>query len=54
MLDSFTEASIQALRHLREEIRGDLLDRAVAVLAQANAVHVVGQRRAFPVAAYLA
>lgn len=54
MLDSFTEASIQALRHLREETRPDLLDRAVAVLARANAVHVVGQRRAFPVAAYLA
>ncbi|MCK4867609.1 MAG: MurR/RpiR family transcriptional regulator [Alphaproteobacteria bacterium] len=54
MLDSFTEASIQALRHLREETRADLLDRAVAMLARANAVHVVGQRRAFPVAAYLA
>jgi len=54
MLDSFTEASIQALRHLREETRGDLLDRAVTVLARANAVHVVGQRRAFPVASYLA
>ncbi|MEN8197151.1 MAG: MurR/RpiR family transcriptional regulator, partial [Pseudomonadota bacterium] len=54
MLDSFTEASIQALRHLREETRADLLDRAVAALARANAVHVVGQRRAFPVAAYLA
>ncbi len=54
MLDSFTEASIQALRHLREETRADLLNRAVAVLARANVVHVVGQRRAFPVAAYLA
>ena len=54
MLDSFTEASIQALRHLREETRADLLNNAVAVLARANAVHVVGQRRAFPVAAYLA
>ena len=54
MLDSFTEASIQALRHLREETRGDLLNSAVAMLARASAVHVVGQRRAFPVAAYLA
>lgn len=54
MLDSFTEASIQALRHLREETRADLLNGAVAMLARANAVHVVGQRRAFPVAAYLA
>lgn len=54
MLDSFTEASIQALRHLREETRADLLNSAVAMLARANALHVVGQRRAFPVAAYLA
>ncbi len=54
MLDSFTEASIQALRHLREETRPDLLNSAVTMLARANAVHVVGQRRAFPVAAYLA
>lgn len=54
MLDSFAEASIQALRHLREEIRADLLNRAIAKLARADAVHVVGQRRAFPVASYLA
>ncbi len=54
MLDSFAEASIHALQHLREEVRADFLNRAVAMLAKANSVHVVGQRRAFPVASYLA
>lgn len=54
MLDSFAEASIQALHHLREETRSDLLQQAVSKLFRADAVHIVGQRRAFPVAAYLA
>lgn len=54
LLDSFAEASIQALHHLREETRSDLLERAISKLAGAENIHVVGQRRAFPVAAYLA
>ncbi|MFQ6017374.1 MAG: MurR/RpiR family transcriptional regulator [Kiloniellaceae bacterium] len=54
LLDSFAEAAIHALHHLREGTRPDLLAQAIDLLVQARTVHVVGQRRSFPVAAYLA
>lgn len=53
VLDRFTEAASHALSHLREETRPDLLEQAIELLAQAERIHVVGQRRAYPVAAYL-
>lgn len=53
ILDHFAEAGVAALRHLREEIRPEALARAVELLAAADCVHVVGQRRSYPVAAYL-
>lgn len=52
VLDHLAAASIHALEHLRAEVRADALDRAVAVLADAEIIHVMAQRRAFPVAAY--
>ena len=53
-LDHFAEAGIRALEHLRDEISPDSLERAIDLLTRADIVHVVAQRRAFPVAAYLA
>lgn len=53
LLDEFAEAAIQALDHLREAARPALLERAVELLAGAQVIQVVGQRRSFPVAAYL-
>ena len=53
-LDHFAEAGIRALEHLREEIQPGSLEAAIDILAGAEIVHVVAQRRAFPVAAYLA
>jgi DNA-binding MurR/RpiR family transcriptional regulator len=53
VLDRLTEAGIRALEHLRGTTRPEQLDRAVDLLAQADAVHVIGQRRAFAVSAYL-
>ena len=54
VLDRLTEAGIQALEHLRGTMQPEALERAVRLLAEAEAIHVVGQRRAFAVAAYLA
>lgn len=53
-LDHFSEAGIRALEHLRDETRPESLDAATDILAAAEIIHVVAQRRAFPVAAYLA
>ena len=54
VLDRLAAAGIGALEHLRGTTPPEQIERAVALLASADAVHVVGQRRAFAVAAYLA
>jgi len=53
VLHHFIESSIQGLEHLGENVRAADLRRAVQILAAAARVHVLAQRRAFPVAAYL-
>lgn len=53
VLDRFTEAASHALDHLREEARPERLEHAIELMAQSERIHIIGQRRAFPVAAYL-
>ena len=54
LLAHFVEADHAALQHLRSETRAADLDRAVDLLAAADIVGLVAQRRSFPIAAYLA
>ena len=54
VLRDFVAASVHALEHLEAGTDPGRLERAVELLARADAIHVVAQRRAFPVAAYLA
>jgi DNA-binding MurR/RpiR family transcriptional regulator len=53
VLQHFIEADISALQRLGHEIRPLDLARAIRLLAAADVVGVVAQRRSFPVAAYL-
>jgi DNA-binding MurR/RpiR family transcriptional regulator len=54
LLREFTEGNIAALQHLNETTRQADLERAVRMIGEAEAVYLVGLRRSFPVAAYLA
>ncbi len=54
LLGEFVEAGRAALESLMVSIQPASLDRAVATLAGARMLHLVGFRRAFPVAMYLA
>ena len=54
LLAEFIEAGRQSLEALAKSADELALQQAVAVLAGADTVHVVGLRRAFPVASYLA
>jgi DNA-binding MurR/RpiR family transcriptional regulator len=54
VLMDFVEAGIQSLHHLGATTDPRRLDRAVALLDGAALIHVVAQRRSFPVASYLA
>jgi DNA-binding MurR/RpiR family transcriptional regulator len=53
ILTRFAEANIAALQHLCEETKAGDLDRAVQILKRAETIHLVAQRRSFPLAAYL-
>ena len=53
ILHGFADASVLALEHLKADIDGDALQQAVRMMDEAKTIYVIGQRRAFPVAAYL-
>ena len=54
LLDGFIETSVTSLMQLRESVREAELEQAVATLAAAETIYLLGQRRAFPIASYLA
>lgn len=54
LLFGFAESAAASLDRLRQTINGDELDAAVEVLARAETIYLLGQRRSFPVASYLA
>jgi len=54
LLAEFIEAGRSSLESLAKSTDDMTLARAVALLARAETVHLVGLRRAFPVASYLA
>ena len=53
ILNLFTMVNTQALQQLAMQTSGDDLQRAVALLAEAENIYVIGLRRSFSVASYL-
>ena len=53
VLHDFVADSIAHLSRLEEHVASERLDRAVELLAGAARIHILAQRRAFPVACYL-
>ncbi|PWC37720.1 MurR/RpiR family transcriptional regulator [Azospirillum sp. TSO35-2] len=53
VLEHFIDAGVHALEDLRREVSAEDLDKAIDRLEQADHIYVMGQRRSFPVAAYL-
>jgi DNA-binding MurR/RpiR family transcriptional regulator len=54
LLAEFTEGDILALQNLRATIKRAELARAVKLIDHAETLYVIGMRRSFPVASYLA
>lgn len=54
LLAEFAENNIIALEHLKESVGARELERAVDLIVRAKNVYLVGLRRSFPVAAYMA
>jgi DNA-binding MurR/RpiR family transcriptional regulator len=54
VLHRFVDESVAGLRRLEDHVKAADLQRAVRLLARAESIAVLAQRRAFPVACYLA
>ena len=54
VMREFADSNILALEHLKDSVRKVDLERAIDLIRSANAVYIVGLRRSFPVASYLA
>jgi DNA-binding MurR/RpiR family transcriptional regulator len=54
VLHGFITESIENLSHLEEHVPASRLSEAIKLMARSTRVHVLAQRRAFPVAYYLA
>jgi DNA-binding MurR/RpiR family transcriptional regulator len=52
LLNLFVEGNKAALEHLRQEIPTKKLKKAIHLLSQAEVIHIMAMRRAFPLAAY--
>jgi DNA-binding MurR/RpiR family transcriptional regulator len=54
VMQEFADNNILALEHLKNSVRKGDLERAIEMIRSAGAVYIVGLRRSFPVASYLA
>ena len=54
LLAEFVEGNVLALRNLSETVSEQEMRKAVALIADADTVHVVGFRRSFPISSYIA
>ncbi|KGD96902.1 MurR/RpiR family transcriptional regulator [Rhizobium sp. YS-1r] len=54
LLAEFVEAGRTSLENLLKTIEPNTLEQAVKILAKAQMIHIIGMRRSFPVASYMA
>lgn len=54
LLTEFTDGNKQALENLKENIDHLALQKAIKMITKANTIYIIGLRRSFPVATYLA
>jgi DNA-binding MurR/RpiR family transcriptional regulator len=53
VLDGFLEASERSIAKFREKVDHAAIDNAVAILASADTIYLLGLRRSFPIASYM-
>ncbi len=54
LLGRFAETAISSIERLRESVTAEDIDRATRTLAAARTIYLLGQKRSYPVASYLA
>ena len=53
LFDGFASAAERSVVTLRERLRPEALDEAISLLAAADTIYLIGQRRSYPVTSYL-
>ncbi len=53
LFEGFASAAERSVRLLRDRLQPELVEQAVSLLAPADTIFLIGQRRSFPVTAYL-
>jgi DNA-binding MurR/RpiR family transcriptional regulator len=53
LFGGFTEAAERSIRAVRAQIDPTQIDRAAKILAKAEIIYLIGQRRSFPVTSYM-
>ena len=53
LIDGFSDAALRSVERLRERIQLETLEQAAKILAGAETLYLIGQRRAYPVTSYL-
>ena len=53
LFEGFTDAAEQSMRRLKDRLRPEQIEQAIVLLAPADTIYLIGQRRSFPVTAYL-
>lgn len=54
LLSEFADVSMASLAHLKKTAKAEDLRQALMMLSDADHIYVIGQRRAFPIASYIA
>jgi DNA-binding MurR/RpiR family transcriptional regulator len=54
LFEGFSEAALKSIADLGSKIDSKVLDRAVARLASAQTIYIIGLRRSFPISSYVA
>lgn len=53
LFEGFANAAEHSIRALKDRLRPELIEQAVSLLAPAETIYLIGQRRSFPVTAYM-
>lgn len=53
LFEGFADAAERSVRAVRAQVDPAAIERAAAILAQAETIYLVGQRRSFPVTSYM-
>ncbi|MBZ9939014.1 MurR/RpiR family transcriptional regulator [Mesorhizobium sp. BR1-1-16] len=53
LMSGFCDAAERSVQALRERVSAERLDAAVALLAPAETIYLIGQRRSYPISSYM-